>query len=100
MLIVPGCIPTLREFVNAQGTGILHFHCLSPSVEKLRERFGRRIARGDMTQDEAERRIADCAGEDADARGSVIPYLFVPSDVTIEQAAYRILDVTDSLRGK
>jgi len=100
MLIVPGCVPTLREFVNAQGADILHFHCLSPSVEKLRERFGRRIIRGDMTQEEAERRIADCATADIDVRCSGIPYLFVPSDVTIEQAARHILDTAARLRGK
>ena len=100
MLVVPGCLPILREFVNAQGTGILHFHCLSPSVEKLRERFGRRIARGDMTSEEAERRIIDCATVDDDARRSVIPHLFVPADITIEQAARRILDITVDLRGR
>jgi len=98
MLVVPGCIPTLREFVNAQGAGILHFHCLSPSAEKLRERFGRRIARGDMTPEEAERRITDCATVDDDARRSVIPYRFVPADITIPEAAEQMLAVVRSLR--
>lgn len=98
MLVVPDCIPILRDFVCERGNGILHFHCLSPSAEKLRERFGRRIARGDMTPEEAERRIADCAYADADARRSVIPYRFVPADITIPEAAERLLAVVRSLR--
>lgn len=94
MPILPDYIGRLRTFLSMEGASVLHFWCLSPDEAVMRERLARRVARGDMTSDEAEGRIVDCRQADDEAVASGIPYLFIPARIAVGRAASYIVAMT------
>ncbi len=95
MLIAPDRVAALREIVAGERGGcgrLRHFFCCAPDDAELRRRLERRRGRGDAVDEtETARRIEECAGWEAEARMSGVPYVFLPGCLSIAVAADRII---------
>jgi guanylate kinase len=101
MPIAPETVPKLRKALDAPVLAVLHVYCCAPGEKELRVRNERRRARGDKVSDEEiERRIAECRRWDADAYASGIPYVFLSGDVTVAEGAERIINAIAHLGGR
>ena len=98
MPVDPAAARHVRDLAGSFGLRdrVRNVYLRSPSEAKLRERFARRIGRGDMTAEEAERRIRECAEWDTAAEASDLPYRFMPGDISLREAADGIIADVDN----
>lgn len=100
MSITPETVHELRK-VLPRPDEALHIYCCAPSASELRARHERRRARGDVVTDqEIASRIEECRGWDSQAYASGLPYLFLPGDISIAEAAERIVNLIVHLGGR
>jgi guanylate kinase len=98
--ITPESVRVLRKILPRPDEA-LHLYCCAPAASELRARHERRRTRGDrVTDQEIASRIEECRGWDSEAYASGIPYLFLPGDVSIAEAAERIVNLIRHLGGR
>lgn len=104
MPIAPATVPRLRHALATHGAepgSEMHVYCCAPNETELRDRHARRRARGDqVTDEEIDGRIAECRNWDSRAYASGIPYVFLPGDISIAEAAERIVNAIRHLGGR
>ncbi len=98
MLIDPPSVVELRRelaYRYPSGCDLVSVYLLSPDEAVLRLRLERRKARDGISDHEIERRVAECRAWDTEALASDIPYLFVPGEILIADAARFIARLVD-----
>jgi len=100
MLVDPQGVRLLRRHIGGRGR-TANVYLLSPAEAVLRERLERRKTRDGLSDNEVERRVVECRDWDEAALASDLPYLFVPGEVLIADAASFIRKLVDrALKGE